>query len=78
MLHTSFSEDSHKYQLDPFSPILPKEFNILTPLKILIPGYGGLKVDYAIKNISKAYQDVGYNVIIGKYKNPIFKDLLKF
>lgn len=65
-LHTGYGGDSLKYQLDPFNPRLPEEFNILTPLKILVPGYGGLKVDHAIKNISKAYQDVDYNVIIGK------------
>lgn len=67
-LDTSFGGNSYQYSLDPFKPILPREFNILTPVKVLIHGYGGLKVDFAIKNVSKAYRDVGYNVITGKYR----------
>lgn len=36
-----------------------------TPIKILIHGYGGLIIDYTIKNISAAYRSAGYSTIIG-------------
>ncbi|KAJ8966508.1 hypothetical protein NQ317_019653, partial [Molorchus minor] len=55
--------------LNPLKPKLPKAFNILTPLKIVIHGYGGLAVDSAIRNVTKAYEDVGYNVIIVDWTN---------
>ncbi|XP_018564369.1 lipase member H-A-like [Anoplophora glabripennis] len=50
--------------LDPYKPQLPREYNVLVPLKIIIHGYGGLSVDIATGNVTKAYQEVGYNVII--------------
>lgn len=31
----------------------------------MVHGYGGLDIDTSSSNVSKAYQDVGYNVIIG-------------
>lgn len=55
-----------QYQLNPFKPVLPKEFNTLSQLKILIHGYGGLDIDTATTNVSKAYYNMGYNVIMGK------------
>lgn len=52
--------------VDPFYPVLPRYFNRSVPVKMLIHGYGGLGIDTAIKNVTKAYQHVGYNVIVGK------------
>ncbi|KAJ8968069.1 hypothetical protein NQ314_002508 [Rhamnusium bicolor] len=53
------------YPLNPFKPKLPRGYNVLIPFKILIHGYGGLTIDTAIRNVTRAYQEVGYNVIIG-------------
>lgn len=53
------------HALDPYKPRLPRGYNVLVPLKIAIHGYGGLTVDVAIGNVTKAYQELGYNVIIG-------------
>jgi hypothetical protein len=52
------------YQLNPFKVHLPSNFNKLTPIKILIHGYGGMVIDKAIKSVRKAYQAIGYNVIL--------------
>ncbi|CAH1995326.1 unnamed protein product [Acanthoscelides obtectus] len=51
-------------KIDPFKPNLPQGYNHLVPLKIVIHGYGGLGIDTATTNVSKAYEDEGYNVII--------------
>lgn len=67
ILHSGFGKESYQQLINPFKPELPKGFNILTPLKILIHGYGGLETDAATRNVSKAYRDVGYNVITGKF-----------
>ncbi|CAG9825648.1 unnamed protein product, partial [Phaedon cochleariae] len=56
------------YDIDPIEPRLPREFNVLVPLKIVVHGYGGLTVDSASANVTKAYQDIGYNVIIVDWK----------
>jgi hypothetical protein len=55
------------YQLNPFKVHLPSNFNKLTPIKILIHGYGGMVIDKAIKSVREAYQAIGYNVILGMY-----------
>ncbi|KAJ8917649.1 hypothetical protein NQ315_005096 [Exocentrus adspersus] len=52
------------YYLDPYNPGLPVGFNVLVPLKVVIHGYGGLGMDVAIGNVTQAYQERGYNVII--------------
>lgn len=40
---------------------------------MVVHGYGGLDIDTSSGNVTKAYQDVGYNVIIGMYlKNNIY------
>ncbi|XP_072381543.1 phospholipase A1-like [Diabrotica undecimpunctata] len=52
------------HDLDPYKPVIPKEFNHLLPFKVVIHGYGGLTVDTAITNVTVAYQSVGYNVLI--------------
>lgn len=49
-------------KINPYHPIFPKDS---TPIKILVHGYGGLTIDYAIKNVSAAYNKLGYNTIIG-------------
>ncbi|ENN71350.1 hypothetical protein YQE_11965, partial [Dendroctonus ponderosae] len=38
------------------------------PIKVVVHGYGGLDIDTSSRNVSKAYQDVGYNVIIVDWK----------
>ncbi|VEN41304.1 unnamed protein product [Callosobruchus maculatus] len=52
-------------KIDPFRPKFPQVYDHLVPLKIVIHGYGGLGIDTATTNVSKAYEDEGYNVIIG-------------
>lgn len=49
------------------NPYQPEKYSGFTsaPIKILIHGYGGLGIDYAIKNVSAAYRSVGYNTILG-------------
>ncbi|VEN41303.1 unnamed protein product [Callosobruchus maculatus] len=51
-------------KIDPFRPKFPQVYDHLVPLKIVIHGYGGLGIDTATTNVSKAYEDEGYNVII--------------
>nr|XP_023024634.1 phospholipase A1 member A-like [Leptinotarsa decemlineata] len=51
------------HHLDPHRPLLPQGYNVLNPLKIVIHGYGGLEIDSASRNVTQAYQDIGYNVI---------------
>ncbi|KAG5898208.1 hypothetical protein JTB14_005588 [Gonioctena quinquepunctata] len=61
----SVGGDNETYHdLNPFQPQLPTGYNILTPLKIVVHGYGGLTIDSASTNVTKAYQDIGYNVIL--------------
>lgn len=65
ILSSSIRGRTTLYPLDPYKPKLPRGYNVLVPLKIVIHGYGGLSVDIAIGNVTEAYQEVGYNVIIG-------------
>lgn len=65
VLSLRIGDSTALYPLDPYTPRLPREYNVLVPLKIVIHGYGGLSVDIATRNVTKAYQEVGYNVIIG-------------
>ncbi|KAL1491515.1 hypothetical protein ABEB36_012102 [Hypothenemus hampei] len=67
-LSVPLSNGSTALDLDPLDPELPAEFNPLIPIKMVVHGYGGLEVDTSTSNVSKAYQDVGYNVIIVDWK----------
>ncbi|CAH1100748.1 unnamed protein product [Psylliodes chrysocephalus] len=64
ILSTGKGDNVSYHDLDPLQPIIPKDYNVFLPLKIVVHGYGGLNVDSATTNVTKAYQDVGYNVII--------------
>ncbi|RZB39403.1 lipase member I-like [Asbolus verrucosus] len=64
ILFTGKGNITNFHQLNPFNLHLPKEFNAVVPTKILIHGYGGLTIDKAITSIQKAYQVLGYNVIL--------------
>lgn len=61
------STTSGKYNLNPFETKLPFDFETSVPLKIVIHGYGGLNNDYSTGNITAAYEELGYNVILGEY-----------
>ncbi|XP_017769255.1 PREDICTED: uncharacterized protein LOC108557306 [Nicrophorus vespilloides] len=50
--------------LDPFKPSIPYEFDPNVPTKIVVHGYGGLSLDFATKNVTEAYREIGYNVIV--------------
>ncbi|CAG9760475.1 unnamed protein product [Ceutorhynchus assimilis] len=63
-LSIPYENDNLIYELDPLNLELPREFNPLIPLKVVIHGYGGLDIDISTGNVTKAYQDVGYNIII--------------
>ncbi|XP_066146072.1 phospholipase A1-like [Euwallacea fornicatus] len=56
--------ESRLYDLDPLNPELPIEYNPLIPTKVVVHGYGGLDIDTSTSNVTRTYQDVGYNVII--------------
>ncbi|XP_057669345.1 pancreatic lipase-related protein 3-like [Diorhabda carinulata] len=58
------SENLTYHDLDPYQPVLPDNFDYFLPLKIVVHGYGGMKVDTAITNVTVAYQTIGYNIII--------------
>ncbi|CAG9864878.1 unnamed protein product [Phyllotreta striolata] len=64
ILSTGKGDNITYTDLDPLQPVLPDDYNVFVPLKVVIHGYGGLRADIATTNITKAYQDVGYNVII--------------
>lgn len=66
ILSTNQKNHSNLYELDPFNLRLPETFNPSLPTKILIHGFGGLQIDRGIKSIYRAYQKLGYNIIIGK------------
>lgn len=51
--------------LNPFKPTMPRSLKTNRGLKILIHGYGGLGIDYAIKNVTVAYKLSKVPVIIG-------------
>lgn len=53
--------------LDPFETKMPYDFEASVPIKIVIHGYGGLINDYSTGNITAAYEELGYNVILGEY-----------
>ncbi|KAL3269417.1 hypothetical protein HHI36_008487 [Cryptolaemus montrouzieri] len=50
--------------LNPFNPKIPKGFNEKTEIKIVIHGYGGLSVDSSTTNVTAAYLQKKYNIII--------------
>lgn len=61
-------------RISPYYPILPKKSSSKNaPVKILVHGYGGLTIDYAIKNVSAAYRAAGYNTIVGTTFHAISK-----
>ncbi|KAJ3642559.1 hypothetical protein Zmor_025324 [Zophobas morio] len=64
ILSTRSNNGTSLHQLDPFKVRLPENFDNQVPTKILIHGYGGLIIDKAIISIQKAYQELGYNVIL--------------
>lgn len=67
-------------RINPYYPALPRDFSVRSAaVKILVHGYGGFAIDFAIKNVSAAYSKFGYNTIIGTTitKN-IEEDLSKF
>ncbi|XP_045473071.1 phospholipase A1-like [Harmonia axyridis] len=53
----------HRQSLDNFHPKLPSDFGVGTEIKIVIHGYGGLKLDTGTTNVTAAYEEKKYNVI---------------
>lgn len=64
ILSTRNGSENNLQLLNPFAPKLPAHFDRIIPLKIVVHGFGGLKIDTGSVNITKAYQEVGYNVIV--------------
>lgn len=53
-------------RINPYNAaFLKKSLTKSASVKILVHGYGGLGIDYAIKNVSAAYKAAGYNTIVG-------------
>lgn len=61
---------AYSRRISPYYPAFPRDTSISAPVKILVHGYGGLTIDYAIRNVSAAYRRVGYHTIIGIWKIP--------
>lgn len=56
----------HRQFLDNFHPKLPKGFGQGVDVKIVIHGYGGLRVDTGTTNVTEAYEQKKYDIIAGK------------
>ncbi|XP_076250877.1 pancreatic lipase-related protein 3-like isoform X2 [Rhynchophorus ferrugineus] len=65
VLSTKTNNETEFFILDPLNPELPKHFNRLIPLKIVVHGYGGLDIDFSTATVIETYEEVGYNVITG-------------
>ncbi|KAF7271109.1 hypothetical protein GWI33_015972 [Rhynchophorus ferrugineus] len=63
VLSTKTNNETEFFILDPLNPELPKHFNRLIPLKIVVHGYGGLDIDFSTATVIETYEEVGYNVI---------------
>lgn len=65
-IHFTLNTKTQSRSINPYYPLVPKDLSKTgAPIKILVHGYGGLTIDYAIKNVSAAYTVIGYNTIIG-------------